>query len=236
MRDTRRAAFTLIELLVVIAIISLLVSILLPSLNRAKQLAKRTVCAMNLKGIHTASVFYAEDYDQYVVGNIMNPGGKVDGMRAGDWVAGGLGYYGGWEWHWSGPDTETRYTGKRPEGIFACPSGTAVVTNAWDTSDYQQNLNTCSSQNNAENMVRFDDLVAPDRTYHLCDGDSRDLYTYRYNQWRLNPDQYPQNNPFAYHDGVTNMLWFAGNVSTLTEDTFGDPTQWSVIPWSNKLP
>ena len=53
--------FTLIELLVVIAIISLLASILLPSLKRAKTLAKRTVCLCNLRTIATASVAYAVD-------------------------------------------------------------------------------------------------------------------------------------------------------------------------------
>lgn len=55
--------FTLIELLVVIAIISLLVSILLPSLNRAKELAKRVVCASNLHNVAMAYSFYASEYD-----------------------------------------------------------------------------------------------------------------------------------------------------------------------------
>ena len=49
----RRWGFTLIELLVVIAIIALLVSILLPSLKTAKQLANLTACQSNSKTMST---------------------------------------------------------------------------------------------------------------------------------------------------------------------------------------
>ena len=51
--------FTLIELLVVISIIALLVSILMPSLNRARDNAKRTVCASNMKSIGQAIMLYS---------------------------------------------------------------------------------------------------------------------------------------------------------------------------------
>jgi len=61
----RGGGFTLIELLVVIAIISLLVSILLPSLQRAKELAKRAVCAANLHHLCMAVQTYASEYDGY---------------------------------------------------------------------------------------------------------------------------------------------------------------------------
>ncbi len=55
--------FTLIELLLVIAIISLVTSILLPSLNNAKRLAVRTICMSNQRHIMLTVNVYAADYD-----------------------------------------------------------------------------------------------------------------------------------------------------------------------------
>jgi prepilin-type N-terminal cleavage/methylation domain-containing protein/prepilin-type processing-associated H-X9-DG protein len=68
MRKSR--GFTLIELLVVIAVIALLLSILMPALSKAKDLAMGAACKGNLKNYTLAMAMYLDDNE----GNFCDPG------------------------------------------------------------------------------------------------------------------------------------------------------------------
>ena len=57
--------FTLIELLVVTAILGILISILLPSISKSRELTKRAVCTTNLSQIGKATISYAADHDGF---------------------------------------------------------------------------------------------------------------------------------------------------------------------------
>ena len=67
MNTRKLRAFTLVELLVVISIIALLMSILMPSLSRAKEQARKIICQNNLKAITLGDQMYAQDSDDWHV-------------------------------------------------------------------------------------------------------------------------------------------------------------------------
>ncbi|MHC4906019.1 MAG: type II secretion system protein [Planctomycetota bacterium] len=66
--------FTLIERLVVIAIIALLLSIVMPGLNKAKQAARRVVCSSNMKQLALAHLSYAAENDDKIVAALTENG------------------------------------------------------------------------------------------------------------------------------------------------------------------
>lgn len=81
-RRCNQKGFTLIELLVVVAIIALLISILLPSLSRARQQARRVVCGTHLQQIGRAWATYDAEY-----------GGKPVPFYSGFKRGGGVSYH-----------------------------------------------------------------------------------------------------------------------------------------------
>lgn len=68
-RPAPAGAFTLVELLVVIGVIALLMALLLPTLGRSHEMARRVVCLSNLRQVYACFQFYAQDNrDQAPIG------------------------------------------------------------------------------------------------------------------------------------------------------------------------
>jgi prepilin-type N-terminal cleavage/methylation domain-containing protein/prepilin-type processing-associated H-X9-DG protein len=65
MNRKKTRGFTLMELLVVIAVIALLLAVLMPSLQKAREMAARMICASNEKQLLVANNLYANSWDEY---------------------------------------------------------------------------------------------------------------------------------------------------------------------------
>ena len=143
----RRRGFTLIELLVVIAIIALLVSMLLPSLRRARLLTYDTICLSHLHEIATGIQMYASEHNRYY---------PYDAW--GDEDSNGEKGPEGWMTWWyrvgrvvgtssSNPSLDRIWQngyvdwrrGNYEEGVWKCPTAQAQITPQWHWYDRWDN-------------------------------------------------------------------------------------------------
>ena len=136
-RATSRAGFTLVELLVVIGIIAVLMSLLLPTLGKARESAKRAACLSNLRQVHQAFHLYAlSSRDQVPVG-YRTASKQFNSMiysttAGGKWVLFGLLYDGGFlrepRAYYCPSENNPKFAFDTPENPFP-PPGVAPTLN-----------------------------------------------------------------------------------------------------------
>src|SRR5437763_13255846 len=109
--------FTLVELLVVIGIIAVLIGLLLPALNKAREQSKRTTCLANLRTLGQAMILYANDNRDRLPN--ANPPLTVKDPAATDQVLVGL---------------ATKYV--RTPAVFHCPADADSAPEVIDSAVY----------------------------------------------------------------------------------------------------
>lgn len=212
-----RQAFTLIELLVVVAIIALLISILLPSLSKARETARTVACSSNMRQFGVANQMYADECDNWFV--------AIVDYTYDPWYNGGV---------WSHNQLYRSIMGFEKEGVYGpsgivCPAGMDKEIEAGHfPHTYGMNRGGLVTQTMA---VHRDSLPNPSRKAQLVDANSWNVQAgwadpALWDTYGDAPDHdgFPLHTSYR-HDEAVNYQHFDGHVSLYTREEGYPPTQ-----------
>jgi prepilin-type N-terminal cleavage/methylation domain-containing protein/prepilin-type processing-associated H-X9-DG protein len=220
---SRRPGFTLIELLVVTTIIGVLISLILPSLSKARDKAKELRCAANLKQISTAMALYrADNADRQVAGRInYDPGATTwmhilgQGTGSTNTLLRGQFYY------------QDYWVLRCPMGDYSTGSQIFIFNNC---SMVQWNFQTgvgnpgpkgapiAANNTPGNKWLRLSDYKYPNNVIQLLDTQSPSSWQCAWSSgvryWATGTGPNPSR-VGAWHDRGTNILWLDGRVTWL---------------------
>lgn len=234
MPNHRKTAFTLIELLVAIAIITLLLSILLPSLQHAREQARRTYCLTNLRSIGQASLAYSSDTpNELIIPIHQKMVSHIDGAdywlrRTAMWFS------------YGGPSARKPFlTSNGPQmldddsewGAHTRPLNPYIYHDLSDTTDRGMKLFRCPSDRGYPDSIEIDDspIENTERSCYETLGNS-----YRASLFGLFPLQGED------YDGAFAIGPWGHRLSTIPQPStvaaFGEPSFFNMIGLDNGIP
>lgn len=256
--SSKDKAFTLIELLVVIAIIALLLSILLPALQKAREAGKRAVCLANLRQLTLIWQLYAENNHGKIVNG--GTGAKLKMSIDGTDVGGDAGYASiiGWSpneegWvGWNNPDTAPPRLDypvaeqikdikrgllfdycEKTLAIYKCPVGSPLEQRTYAIVDSMNGWPTGPWYKNTARINRPSDKIV------FMDGGrstfaSWSIYPAPVRQWSEPPQsRHRDGTTFSFADGHSeHWKWVSANTKAIGKMTLEEYTR----RWPNWTP
>lgn len=227
MNRARNRAFTLVELLVVVGIIGLLISILLPALNKAREQAKTIQCLSNLRQCGLATMMYANEHKFYLPYPTTTQGEQSLWFNCIDpylLQMSGAGR--------TGVASDRSYTRFKQCPVWDSFDNDSKGIAQGTLKEYARTykMNSMLRHNNPYSQAKITEVKYSSEFVYLGDGVSMDMVGDTPSQWdsgqfSMEVNDVTQANPAIRHQGGANILFVDGSAATIFCKTITKPVQ-----------